>query len=72
MRLSPPITVLCLMAALVAGTVWLAPSKRDASQVPVMLPAATYHKLVLLGEGRVGVDGKALTVVQLIEEFANK
>lgn len=72
MRLSPPITVLCLMAALVAGTVWLAPPKGEVSQVPVILPAATYHKLVLLGEGRVGMDGKAMTVAQLIEELANK
>lgn len=70
MRLSPPITVLALMAAMVAGVVWIAPPQRQAAQVTVMLPTATHQKLANWGRTHAGADGRALTVAQVIESFA--
>ena len=72
MHVSPPITVLAIMAAMVAGAVWLAPPQREMAQVTVVLPTATYQKLALWGKEHAGADGRPLTVVQVIEEFASK
>ena len=72
MRVSPPIAILGIMAALVAGAVWLAPPQREAAEVKVMLPAATYQKLTLRAKEHTGTDGQPLTVVQVIEELANE
>ena len=71
MQVSPPITVLAILAAMVAGTVWLAPPQREVAQVTVMLPMATYQKLARWGKEHAGADGRPLTVVQVIEELAN-
>jgi hypothetical protein len=49
MYISPPISVLAIMAVMVAGTVRLAPPPREDAQVSVMVPAATYQKLTLWG-----------------------
>ena len=72
MHVSPPITVLAILAAMLAGAVWLAPPQRELAQVTVMLPTATYQKLALWGKEHGGADGRPLTVVQVIEELANK
>ena len=70
MYISPPIAVLGIMAAMVAGTVWLAPPPREVAQTTVMLPTATYQKLTLWGKEHAGEDGRPLTVVEVIEELA--
>ncbi len=72
MRLSPPLTVLIILAAMVAGTVWLAPPQRDAGQATVMLPTATYQKLALWGKEQAGAGGRPLTVAQIIDELASR
>lgn len=72
MQVSPPITVLAMMAALVAVTVWLAPPPREAAQVTVVLPIATHQKLVLWGKEHADADGRTLTIAQVIEELADK
>ncbi len=72
MHVSPPITVLAIIAAMVAGAVWLAPSEREVARVTVVLPTATSQKLALLGKEHAGADGRPLTVVQVIEELANQ
>ena len=70
MRVSPPIAVVVIMSALVAGTAWLKPPQRDNSHVEVMLPMVTYQALALRGKEDAGPDGRALSVVQVIEKFA--
>lgn len=72
MYISPPIAVLAIAAVGLAGTAWLAPPPREVAQVTVMLPSATYQKLALWGKEHAGADGRPLTVVQVIEELANK
>jgi hypothetical protein len=49
MYISPPISVLAIIALMVAGRVRLAPPPREGAQISVMLPAATYQKLTLWG-----------------------
>ena len=49
MHVSPPITVLAVLAVMVAGAVWLAPPQREVAQVSAMLPTSTYQKLALWG-----------------------
>lgn len=70
MYISPPISVLAILAVGLAGTAWVAPPQREVAQVTVGLPAATYSKLTLLAKGRIGTDGQPLTVAQIIEELA--
>ena len=71
MHLSPPLIVLVILAAMVAGTVWLAPVQRDLGQATVMLPAATYKTLALLAKEQVSANGRPLTVAQIIEQLTS-
>ncbi len=71
MHVSPPISVLVIMAAVVAAAVWFAPPQREMGQVTVVLPTATYQKLVLWGREHAGADGRPLTVALVIEELSN-
>lgn len=71
MQVSPPITVLAIMAVLVAVAVWLAPPPREVAQVNVTLPTATHQRLVQWGKEHAGADGRPLTIVQVIEELAD-
>lgn len=61
-------------AVAVAGGTWLAPSPRAKTQATtaVTLPNATYQKLTSWTEDEPGADGRPVTVVQLIEELADK
>ena len=70
MHLSPPITVLPILAVGLAGTVSLAPPPNKPSRATVTLSTATYQKLALWAKEHTGADGRPLTVVQVIEEFA--
>ena len=71
MQVSPPIAVLATMAVLVAVVVWLAPPPREVAQVNVALPTATHQRLVQWGKDHAGVDGRPLTIAQVIEELAD-
>ena len=71
MRLSPPITVLAILAVMITGTVWLAPPPQEAMQITVVLPTATHQKLAQWGADHPGTDGRPLTVLQAIEELAS-
>ena len=68
---SPPAMVLAILAVGLATTAWLAPPPRELAQATVVLPTATYQKLELWAKDRVGADGQPLTVVQVIETFAD-
>jgi hypothetical protein len=72
MHVSPPIAILAIIAALVAAAVWLAPPQPEVTEAKVMLPAATYQRLMLLGKEYSGANGRPLTVVEVIEMLANK
>jgi len=72
MHVSPPLAVLIIVAAMVAGTAWLAPPQRELALATVMLPTATYQKLTLWGKEHAGTDGRPLTVVQAIEQLAGQ
>ena len=70
MRISPPIVVLVVTAGMVAATALFAPP-RDAAQVVVSLPNATYQQLAEWGRAGARTDGRSLTVAQVIEELAD-
>lgn len=71
MHVSPPITILAIVAVMVAVTAWLAPPPGDVAQVSVVLSAATHQKLAILGKQNAAVDGRTRTVTQVIQELAN-
>ncbi|WP_193371363.1 hypothetical protein [Pelagibius marinus] len=70
MRLSRPLSVMILMAAMVAGAAWYAPPQNQTAQIAVMLPIATYHTLAQKGEAEVDSTGRPRSVVRVIEDFA--
>lgn len=70
MYVSPPIVVFPILAVMIAGAVWLAPTQRQASQVTVALPEATYQSLALRGKAYAGANRRPLTVAQVIEQLA--
>ena len=72
MRVSPPIAVIGLMVVVVAAGVWIAPPPRKVEQVTVSLTIATHQKLAHWGQNHPGANGRPLTVVQVIEQLANK
>jgi hypothetical protein len=69
MRISRPIIVLAMMAALVAGTVWLVPPQKQSMRVTVTLPVASYNNLLLWGKEHADARGKSLGVDQVIEKI---
>ena len=72
MYISPPITVLAFLAIAYTAGVLLTPPPQELEHVTVVVPSTTYQKLVLWGKEHTGTDGRALTVVQVIDELANK
>ena len=72
MYISPPITVLAILAIAYTATVLLTPPPREIAHVTLVIPSTTYKKLVLWGQANTGTDGRPLTVVQVIEELAKK
>lgn len=70
MRISRPLSVLALMATMVAGAAWYAPPQHDTAQMAVMLPGATYQLLARKGEAKVDANGRPRSVVQVIEDLA--
>lgn len=70
MRMSRPLSVLILMAVMVAGAAWYAPPQNKTAQVAVMLPLTTYHILARKGEAEVDSTGRPRSVVRVIEDLA--
>ena len=71
MYLSPPLTVMAGMAALVAVTVWIAPPQEGHGAITITVPAATHQKLARWGAMHAGADGTPSTVVRAVEVLAN-
>ncbi len=70
MTLSPPITVLAIVIAAMAGTALLAPPpNKKLTQVCVEVPTGSYEKLALRTRDKVRTDGSPQTVRGLIEEL---
>ena len=72
MQLSPPVTVLAVVAVMVALTVWLVPNTDTPARTTVSISAAAYEQLVRGAQSRTGTDGQPMTVSQLVEELASK
>ena len=70
MRLSPPITVLAILAVTLAAAAWIVPPMETSSRATVVLPAATYQKLVQWGKEHMDAEGKPSTVAQAIETLS--
>lgn len=70
MRMSRPLSILILMAAMVAGAAWYAPPQDKTAQIAVMLPLATYHTLARKGEAEVDSTGRPRSVARVIEDLA--
>ncbi|MEO3429262.1 hypothetical protein AAFN88_10425 [Pelagibius sp. CAU 1746] len=68
--MSRPLSVMILMAAMVAGAAWYAPPQGKVTQIAVMLPLATYHTLAQRGEAEVDSTGHPRSVVRVIEDLA--
>jgi hypothetical protein len=72
MRLSPPLTILAILAASLAGAAWFAPPMEASSQAVVVLPAATYQKLVLWAKEHTDLEGRPSSVAKAIETLADQ
>jgi hypothetical protein len=72
MYVSPPITILALLAVAIAGAAWLKPPHREAAQVPVSASNATYSQFVLWTKDLAIAERQYLTAEQFIEALANK
>ena len=72
MRISPPIGALCIVAAAIAGTAWLAPKPTNNLLVTVMLPADVYRDLEQRGQRLAGDGGTVWTVPQVIQALAGQ
>jgi hypothetical protein len=68
MSVSPPLSVLAILAAALAGTAWLAPQPSPLRPVTVNLSAAAYGELANEAQRRSTVDGSPMTVSGIIEE----
>ena len=67
MTLSPPISIIALLAVSVAGVTWYAPPDPQPKYVAVHVPAATYDKLEHWARGHPSESGQPLTVEQAID-----
>ena len=68
MTFSPPLTVLAILGAALAGTAWLAPEPSLLRQVTVNLSAGAYDDLANQARRRSTVGGSQMTVSGIIEE----
>lgn len=72
MYVSPPLTILAILAVGLAGTTWFAPLEHGPARVALSLSTATYDKLASWGREQAGADGRPLSVEQVIEELARR
>jgi len=71
MRLSPPITILALVAVGVAGVSWLMPPPREPASVAVQISIATHQKLAAWAKAHPGPTDQPMTVAQAIDVLAD-
>jgi len=71
MTLSPPITIIALLAVGVAGVTWYAPPAPQPKYVAVQVSVATYDRLALWAKDRPSPSGQPVTVAQAIEILAD-
>jgi hypothetical protein len=71
MTLSPPITIIALLAVGVAGVTWFAPPEPQPPYVAVHLSAATFDKLEHWAKDHPGRSGQPPTVEQAIDLLAD-
>jgi hypothetical protein len=68
MTLSPPLSVLAILGATLAITLWLAPDPSLSRQVTVNLSAGAYDELANEARQRSTAAGSLITVSGIIEE----
>jgi hypothetical protein len=68
MTFSPPLTVLAILAAALAGTAWLAPEPSLLRPVTVSLSAGDYDELTKEARRRSTAEGSQMSVSGIIEE----
>jgi hypothetical protein len=68
MTFSPPLSVLAILGAALAGTAWLAPEPSLLRPVTVNLSAAAYNELANEAQRRSTAEGSPMTVSGIIEE----
>jgi len=68
MTLSPPFSVLAILGATLAVTVWFAPDPSLSRQVTVNLSAGAYDELANEARQRSTAAGSLITVSGIIEE----
>jgi hypothetical protein len=68
MTFSPPLTVLVILGAALAGTAWLAPEPNLLRPVTVNLSAGAYDELANEARRHSTVEGSPMTVSGIIEE----
>jgi hypothetical protein len=68
MTFSPPLTVLAILGAALAGTAWLAPEPSLLRQVTMNLSAGAYDEFANEARRRNTAEGSQMTVSGIIEE----
>ena len=68
MTFSPPLTVLAILGAALAGTAWLAPDPSPLRPVTVNLSADAYDELANEARRRSTAAGSPMTISGMIEE----
>ncbi len=68
MTLSPPLSVLAILAAAMMVTAWIAPEPSSLKQVTVNLSPGAYNELANQAQRRRTVEGTQMTVSGIIEE----
>jgi hypothetical protein len=68
MTFSPPLTVLAILAAALAGTAWLAPEPNRLRPVTVNLSSGVYDEIANEARRRSIAEGSQMTVSGIIEE----
>jgi hypothetical protein len=68
MTFSPPLTVLAILGAALAGTAWLAPDPSPLRPVTVNLSAGAYDELAKEAQRRTTAEGSPMTISGIIEE----
>jgi hypothetical protein len=68
MTFSPPLSVLAILGAALAGTAWLAPEPSLLRPVTVNLSAGAYDELAKEAQRRSTAEGSPMSVSGIIEE----
>lgn len=72
MTLSPPMTIIALLAVGVAGVTWYAPPDLGPKYVAVHVSVATFDKLKHWAKNHPGASGQPMTMEQVIDVLADE